>query len=259
MIDAHVHIERGPYTLEWVNEFINQAIKMGINELYLLEHTHRFKEFEKYYEEICSYSNYQLDWYKKRTGLALESYFELINKYKNHENEKIKIKWGLEVCYLSGIENEIEKLKKENRMDFYTGSVHWINGWGFDHNKEFWLDKEIDKEYKKYFEEEKRLIKSGVFDNLAHPDSIKCFNHYPSYNLNETYEEIINIAKKTNIQFEQSCGLYNNYSHQKIGLEENYLKKLKENKMRIITASDAHCPEDLGKNIDKALLAIQEA
>ena len=91
MIDAHVHIERGPYTLEWVNEFINQAIKMGITELYLLEHTHRFTDFEKYYEEICSYSKYQLDWYKKRTGLALESYFELINKYKNHENEKIKI------------------------------------------------------------------------------------------------------------------------------------------------------------------------
>ena len=87
----------------------------------------------------------------------------------------------------------------------------------------------------------------------------------PRYNfpgilgLNETYEEIIDIAKKTNIQFEQSCGLYNNYCHQKIGIEINYLKKLKANKIRIITASDAHCPEDVGKNIKKALLAIQDA
>ena len=78
MVDAHVHIERGPYTREWINKFINQAILMGVTELYLLEHTHRFKEFEEYYEEIVKYDEYQRNWYKSRSGLSLQSYIDLV-------------------------------------------------------------------------------------------------------------------------------------------------------------------------------------
>ena len=33
MIDAHVHIERGPYTLDWLNQFIEAAVKNGITEI----------------------------------------------------------------------------------------------------------------------------------------------------------------------------------------------------------------------------------
>lgn len=259
MVDAHVHIERGPYTREWINKFINQAILMGVTELYLLEHTHRFKEFEEYYEEIVKYDEYQSNWYKRRTGLSLQSYINLVNEYKSDENKNITVKWGLEVCYLRGIEKAIEKLRSQNIFDFYTGSIHWIHGWGFDHKRDFWTGKNIDEEYKKYFEEEKQLIRSGAFDHLGHPDSIKCFDHYPSYELDEIYDKIINEAKTRGIKFEQSCGLYNNYGHKKIGLEDTYLKKLKENKIEIITASDAHCPEDVGKNIEKALVIINNA
>lgn len=259
MTDAHVHIERGPYTREWIDKFIAQAIKMGVTELYLLEHTHRFTEFSEYYEEIIKYNEYQSNWYKARTGLPLQSYIKLMNEYKNDENTNITVKWGLEVCYLPGIENAVEELRRQNTFDFYTGSVHWIKGWGFDHKKEFWAGKNADDVYKDYFEAEKRLIKSGVFDHLGHPDSIKCFDFYPSYNLDEAYDEVIREAKKTRIKFEQSCGLYNNYGHKTIGLEAQYLKKLKENGMEIITASDAHRPEDVGRNIKEAAEIVAKA
>ncbi len=66
MIDCHVHIERGPYTREWINEFINQAKSREITDLYLLEHTHRFREFQECYEEVAHYSEYQNDLYKRR-------------------------------------------------------------------------------------------------------------------------------------------------------------------------------------------------
>ncbi len=46
MIDAHVHLEQGPYTEEWLMEFFDKAIERGITSLYLLEHSHRFKEFK---------------------------------------------------------------------------------------------------------------------------------------------------------------------------------------------------------------------
>ena len=45
MIDAHVHLEKGPYTKKWLEQFINKAIENKIKEVYFLEHTHAFREF----------------------------------------------------------------------------------------------------------------------------------------------------------------------------------------------------------------------
>jgi len=42
MIDAHVHIERGPYSENWIDVFVERAATAGIDELYLLEHSFRF-------------------------------------------------------------------------------------------------------------------------------------------------------------------------------------------------------------------------
>ncbi len=38
MIDGHIHIERGAYTLDWINQFVSKAIEMEIDEIRLLEH-----------------------------------------------------------------------------------------------------------------------------------------------------------------------------------------------------------------------------
>ena len=35
MIDAHVHLEKGPYTREWLQEFIFYAQERGIRKIYL--------------------------------------------------------------------------------------------------------------------------------------------------------------------------------------------------------------------------------
>ena len=49
MKDVHIHIERGPYTKEWIDTFVKQAVEMGLDEIYLLEHSHRFQEFSPMY------------------------------------------------------------------------------------------------------------------------------------------------------------------------------------------------------------------
>ena len=45
MTDVHIHIERGPYTREWISRFADQAVKAGLDEIWLLEHSFRFREF----------------------------------------------------------------------------------------------------------------------------------------------------------------------------------------------------------------------
>ena len=44
MRDWHIHLERGPYTVEWAEQFVRRADKLGIREICLLEHSVRFFE-----------------------------------------------------------------------------------------------------------------------------------------------------------------------------------------------------------------------
>lgn len=248
MRDCHVHIERGNYTIEWINEFIEHASYRGITELYLLEHSHRFREFESTFEKVILYNNYQKAWLENKLNLSLEDYINLILEARKHDFP-IKVKFGLEVCYFEDYENIISDALSDFEWDFITGSVHWIDNWGFDHKKEFWEGKDVDLQYKRYYEIMKNLIKSGMFDILAHPDSIKCFGHQPSYELFDTYSEIADLLNLHHMRVEQSAGLYMNYGYHELGMNKNMLDIFKRKSVNIITASDAHKPEDAGKYI----------
>jgi histidinol-phosphatase (PHP family) len=252
MIDSHVHIERGPYTKEWINEFVNQAVKHNIDELFLLEHSHRFFEFKELYSDICSYNEYQNDWFNRKNNVSYSNYLKLIDECKR-ESYPIKIYWGLEICYFDGKEDIIKSLTNKNQIDFLTGSIHWIDNWGFDHKPEFWNDKIINDQYIKYYDLMIKLVKSNIFDHLAHPDSIKCFNNYPDIDLTDKYIELTKSIVKNNIKVEVSGGLYLNYNHSEIGINNKLLNILKKNKAILIPASDAHSPENVGINIKECV------
>lgn len=100
------------------------------------------------------------------------------------------------------------------------------------------------------------LIQSDLFDHLAHPDSIKCFYYYPEYDLKETYSHIAKQLKKQNMKAEFSLGLYINYGHEEFGLNKQLLTILKQGDVELITASDAHDPENVGKYIREAYQVI---
>ena len=66
LIDGHVHLEKGEYSVEWVNEFVQCALDRGIGEIYFLEHTHLFEECESLYKEMAEYNEYQNQWFAKK-------------------------------------------------------------------------------------------------------------------------------------------------------------------------------------------------
>ena len=63
MIDGHIHIERGDYSLEWIEQFVNKAVEMKIDEIRLLEHCYIFEEFMPMYDSVCAYSKYVDNWF----------------------------------------------------------------------------------------------------------------------------------------------------------------------------------------------------
>lgn len=248
MIDCHVHIERGPYTLNWLEKFIVQGQKVGLSEIYILEHTHRFQEFMPLYSLMSQYNSYQCCWLKQKGNHSVYEYIQLIELAKK-QNYPISIKFGLEVCYDESMEPLIERIRQIYNWDFFTGAVHWVNGFAYDHKKIFWKDMNVNNLYTQYYDLILKLIKSNLFTILAHPDAIKCFNFYPDIDLENTYLKIAQQLNIHNMYAEESTGLYNNYSHIELGLNSKIRKIFKENSVSVLTASDAHKPEDVGKGL----------
>lgn len=251
MKDVHVHFlhnTTGKYTFELLDKIVSAAMNLKIDEIYLLEHTHQFCEFKKVYESVCDFNMYQNNWITGNMGGSIDNYLNFIESAKKKEYD-VKIKFGLEVCYIPKTVDLLDSILKEYKFDFLTGSVHYIDDWGFDHKAEFWKDINVDKAYKRYYEIMEDLIKTEIFDGLAHPDSIKCFQYYPSYDLKDTYARIANLLNKTHMYAEQSGGLALNYGFSELGMNKVMLGVFKENNVKISTASDAHKPEHAGANI----------
>lgn len=251
MIDAHIHLERGLYTLDWINEFVKTAQMRNIDEIWLLEHCYRFSEFVPMYDSVCAYSDYIYKWFHRKAGvLNLTDYLGLIQKVRK-ESYPVKIRFGLEVCYFKEHEQLIRDITYGKEFDFLVGSVHYIDGFAFDHKAEFWNGEDVDKCYQRYFEISVKLAECGVFDGIAHPDCIKLFGHKPSFSLLPYYEELAAALSANGMYAEQSSGIHRR-ADAEIGMNSDLIMAMKRHNVRIITASDAHCPEDVGLYLKEA-------
>jgi len=247
MIDGHIHIERGPYTLEWIQRFVDRAVETGLDEIRLLEHNFRFNEFIPMYDSVRAYSEYVDAWFQRQIkDIRLEEYLELIALVRR-QHYPIDIRFGLEVCYFPEQEDFIAGLVKNKGFDFLLGSVHFVDDFAFDHKAEHWEGQDVDRIYERYFEESVALAESGLFDGIGHPDSIKLFGHRPSYALNRHYEALAEALAKHGLYADQNSGVYRRCpGTSRPGMEPELLRALKKRGVTIITSSDAHCPEDVG-------------
>ena len=109
-----------------------------------------------------------------------------------------------------------------------------------------WEKFNTDTIYKRYYELIFDLIESGLFTQLAHPDTIKLFNYSPTYDLKPTYHALAKLLNKYNMKAENNTGCFYRYHHKDMGLSDELLSILKEHHVKMIPASDAHKPCDVG-------------
>lgn len=102
------------------------------------------------------------------------------------------------------------------------------------------------------------MAKSGLFDGIGHPDAIKLFGHRPSYPLTGYYESLAEELSKSNMYADQNSGAARRCPETAtLGMDKELLGILKRNNVKIITSSDAHCPEDVGYKIKELSSLIE--
>ena len=258
MIDGHIHIEKGPYTPEWIDCFVEQAVKMNLSEIRLLEHNYMFPEFSPMYDSICAHNEFVKNWFSRKAGNKdLGEYLALIDQVRSR-TYPVTIRFGLEICYLRGSEDFIYKHTKDLGLDFTIGSMHYIGDFAFDHNAELWEGVDVDAAYVRCFEDSVSLAESGLFDGIGHPDQLKMFGHTPSFPLTPFYDSLAKALASADMYADQNSGAHRRCPDTaELGMSAELIRTLKKYNVPIITSSDAHCPEDVGDKIEEMTYELE--
>ena len=257
LVDGHMHLEYGELNEEYVMRFVDAAVARGLDEINILDHTHRFKEFECCYEHLRKYKE-QDTWLKQKTKFCntLDDYYNLIETIRK-KDLPIRVKFGLEVCYSANTEDMLRQVLKNVHLDFLTGAVHSIDSILYDmpfSMKLFEDRKDLETIDREFYESELSLVHSGLFNRLAHPDQIRICGSYDDAKLFSTYEKLANALKEADMYAENNSGIHYRYGFDVIGLGENLLRTFRNRRVRLICASDAHKPEHVGTNIYEATM-----
>ena len=152
MKDLHIHIERGPCTEEWLEKFIDKACQMGLEEICLLEHSIRFKEFLPCFKEAKEYNLYQKKWVTEKSKVAYSiDDFKRTAEKTRAKKYPLKVSFGIEICYFEQHQDLNYELIKDGFFDYLLGSVHWVDNWTFNQRKYQWLGRDYDNIYTRYF------------------------------------------------------------------------------------------------------------
>jgi len=243
--DYHIHTCRCGHATGEMKEYVERAIELGLPEIGFADHIPMYWLAEK----------------KRDPGIAMTSeqlpeYVAEVEKLRA-ANPEIPIRLGIEADYIPGREAELEKILKAYPFDYVLGSIHFIDGWGFDNPA--YIDRyrhcDLDALYRRYFQLLQQAAQSRLFDIMAHPDLIKKFGYKPQGDVQGVYEETARVFAETGVCVEiNTAGL-------RAPVEEMYpsfgfLQACRNHGVSVTTGSDAHTPEQVGYQFDKALELI---
>ncbi len=256
-----MRIRQGAYSREWLDLYRLRARELGLQEVGIVDHLYRFREFKPYFEEHMHLGDDELGrlqrvWLDQVCTASIDEFVAFIQSQQPvWEADGISLRLGLEADYFAGGETVLAPMIKHYPWDHVIGSVHFSGGWGFDNpdTQELFEQRDLLTLYRETFSVVERAIESGLFDIVAHLDNLKVFGHRPpEEELIPLYQKIAGLLRKHDTATEINTGLFYRYPVKEMCPSLSFLKILCEHGVPITTSSDSHFPDHLGSYLDEA-------
>jgi histidinol-phosphatase (PHP family) len=256
LTDYHVHlrpddVEATPperyLTAENAERYREVATERGIEELGVAEHVYRFTEaLEVWQHELWRHSARD----------DLDAYCDFVR-------EQTDLKLGIEADFIPGREDRMAELLAGRDFDFVVGSIHFVGDGALDYDLyDIWAaGSSPEKVWRTYFEWLGQAAASGMYDILAHPDLVKYWGPaqrpWPDRDLRYFYEIAMEGIAESGIAVEVStAGLRKPVGE--LYPARAFLEMVLDAGNPIALSSDAHTPDDLGRDYDKALELLED-
>ncbi len=176
--------------------------------------------------------------------LEMKDYEKEVLHVKREYQSAIDILLAYEVDFLEGY---IDEKVLSRKVDYFIGSVHFLDKWGFD-NPEFiggYQNKDIDEIWTHYFDAIEAMAKRQLFDIVGHLDLIKVFKFLPKKDVRSIAQNAIKAIKKANMTIELNAAGFRK------PIQEQYpsnplMELIAEHDISITFGSDAHELDQIG-------------
>ena len=211
----------------------------------MAEHVHRF---------VQSLDVWTHPWYRHWAADDVDEYVDFLR------GSGLKV--GIEADFLPGREDRIANLLDGRDWDYVVGSVHFLRDEAVDFHGypdwepwNIWRGADPEKVWARYFETLGEAARSTLFDILAHPDLVKVWGSrvpMPEGDLRRFYERAMDGIAESNVAIEVStAGLRKPVAE--IYPAPAFLEMCIDAGRPVALSSDAHTPEQLGYEYERAL------
>jgi histidinol-phosphatase (PHP family) len=248
LVDYHLHLAPDGVALgaaeishAQIARYAGYARERGIEHICLTEHCHRFRQAAGLFDH---------PFWNESARADLDAYVTAVSSYGP------PVACGIELDWLEGREEEIDALVAGRGFDLVLGSVHWLGGLAVDHpDYAIWEEMPADEVWRRYFAQVRAAAASGLYDVLAHLDLAKVFGHAPSQSvIAGEHAQTADAIAAAGVAVEIStAGLRK--AEGELYPAEGLLRALHRRGVPITLGSDAHVPEDVGRDYDRALAA----
>jgi histidinol-phosphatase (PHP family) len=247
--DYHVHLRPDErentaerfFTRSNAERYREAASERGIEELGVAEHIYRFRQALDVWDHEF-WRTYAID---------------DLDEYCGFVREETDLKLGVEADFIPGREDRTRNLLDERDWDYVVGSIHFVGDESLDTEEFSIWTKTASPEriWKRYFEMLGQAAQSGLFDILAHPDLVKVWGKdrpLPEGDLRRFYYPAMEVIAECDVAIEVStAGLRKPVGE--IYPAPAFLEMAIDAGKPIALSSDAHTPELLGHEYDRAL------
>jgi histidinol-phosphatase (PHP family) len=244
LVDYHLHTPRCGHARGDLRDYVKKALELGFREVGFADHFPLLhlqdSSLTMSLEEVPGYVEEVLQLREEFPGIA--------------------IKLGIEADYVPGVLEELEELLRQYPFDYIYGSIHYVDGWGFDDPRYIggYNDWETVELYQRYFELLGDAAECGLFDILAHPDLVKKFGYRPHQDLREVYRTCLVRVARAGVAVEvNTSGLRK--PAKEIYPTFTFIELCKELEIGLVLGSDAHLPEEVGMDFELALKMMEDA
>jgi histidinol-phosphatase (PHP family) len=255
LVDYHCHLAPddellGPawMTGEWIAGYAEAARAAGVAELALTEHCHRFVQ-------AAGISDHPF--WNETAHADLDAYVAALAAARDAGSP---IRVGIELDWIAGAEAELGALVAGRDLDIVLGSVHWLAGGMVDHpDYSIWDAYPVAEVWRRYFDALRAAAASGLYDVMAHPDLPKVFGHRPAGGVPQReYDETAEAFAAAGVACEIStAGLRK--AAAELYPAPALLEACSLREVPITLAADGHRPEDVGRDLARAVRLAHDA
>lgn len=232
-VDLHNHTVLCNHATGSVNEYVEAAIACGIDYFGFSDHA----------PMDCD-PQYRMDF------AQMELYEQWVSEAKERYSDKITVLLGYEIDFLPG---HMDDRVLKRACDYTIGSVHFIDGWGFDNPQYIarYDNADMDEVYTRYFALIEAMAKMGKFEIVGHLDLLKVFNFLPKTDIRLLAKNALKAIKKADMSIEINVSGWRKpvrEAYPSLGL----LEEIAALEIPITFASDAHRIDQVGMFRDEA-------